>query len=356
MVQVMIVDDEEPVRRMLARLLARENFDCEVAADAAEARALLGKAQFDLVLSDVNMPGESGLAFVKDLLTEYPETAVIMITGLDDPALGRVAIELGAYGYMLKPFHSDEILINIANALRRRALEIQSSTHRERLEHMVQERTTALRSAIDRLQKAEIEVRASREETIRRLSKAAEFRHNETALHIERMSRYCALLARQLGMPAEGVELMRTASAMHDVGKIGTPDSILLKPGKLTPEEFEIMKQHSEIGYRILTGSDSDLLNLAATIAWTHHEKYDGSGYPQGLRGEDIPMEGRVCAIADVFDALTSKRVYKGAMGVEESTAIMRDGRGKHFDPAMLDLFLDALPEVLHIRDHFVDG
>jgi putative two-component system response regulator len=356
MVRVMIVDDEEPVRRTLVRLLSRENFSCTVAADTAEARRLLASSEFELVLSDVNMPGESGLEFVKDLLMEHPDTAVIMITGLDDPALGRVAIDLGAYGYMIKPFHADEILINIANALRRRSLEIQNSNQLGRLEQMVRERTAALSNAVERLQQAEIEVRSSREETIHRLSKAAEFRHNETALHIERMSRYCALLSRLLGMAPGVVELMRTASPMHDVGKIGTPDSILLKPGKLTAEEFEIMKLHSEIGYRILNGSDSELLSAAAVIAWTHHERYDGSGYPRGLRGEQIPLEGRVSAIADVFDALTSKRVYKGAMSVDESVGIMRDGRGTHFDPGMLDLFFDALPEVQSIRAQFVDG
>jgi putative two-component system response regulator len=354
--RVLIVDDEEPVRRTLARLLTREGYVCSVAQSADNARAVLEKGQFELVLSDVNMPGTSGLDFVRDLLGEFPDTAVIMVTGLDDPGIARAAIDLGAYGYILKPFEANEVLINIANALRRRTLEIENRAHRAGLEHLVRERTTALQDAIERLQLAEREVRSSQEETIQRLSKAAEFRDNETAQHIERMSRYCAMIAVRLGMTDERVELIRMASSMHDVGKIGTPDQILLKPGRLTPEEFGIMKQHSEIGYRILAGSDSELLNMAAVIAWTHHEKVDGSGYPRGLGGEDIALEGRIGAIADVFDALTSKRVYKAAMSNEESLAILVEGRGKHFDARLLDLFIEAMPEVIRIKEHYVDG
>ncbi|MBI5534611.1 MAG: response regulator [Deltaproteobacteria bacterium] len=354
--RVLIVDDEEPVRRTLARLLTRESYACTVASSAEAALPLLAGGDFQLVLSDVNMPGVSGLDFVRQVLAHYPDVAVIMVTGLDDPGIARTAIDIGAYGYILKPFEANEVLINITNALRRRTLEIENRGHRERLELMVRERTTALQDAIERLQRAEREVRSSQEETIQRLSKAAEFRDNETAQHIERMSRYCGLLCARLGMPSERAELVRIASSMHDVGKIGTPDQILLKPGRLTPEEFGIMKQHSEIGYRILTGSESELLSMAAVIAWTHHEKVDGSGYPRGIKGVEIPIEGRIAAIADVFDALTSRRVYKAAMSIEESLTILRAGRGTHFDAPPLDMFLESMPEVLKIREQYADG
>ena len=199
------------------------------------------------------------------------------------------------------------------------------------------------------------ELRLAQEEMVERLSIAAEFRDDEAARHVQRMSRYCALIARRAGESGEHTELIRTASVMHDVGKIGIPDSILLKPGKLTPEERRIMEQHSEIGYRILSGARSGILTLAASIAWTHHERVDGTGYPRKIAGDDIPAEGRIAAIADVFDALTSNKVYKKAFPLDQALNIMREGRGTHFDSGLLDLFLDAIDEVVGIQEQFAD-
>lgn len=190
-------------------------------------------------------------------------------------------------------------------------------------------------------------------DTITRLAVAAEYKDIDTAAHIERMSRYSELLARVIGMDEEYVETMRLASPMHDVGKIGIPDAILLKPGKLTDAEFEQMKKHTEIGARILAGSDVPLLQMSERIALAHHEKWDGTGYPRGLRAEEIPVEGRIVALADVFDALTSKRCYKPAFTVEKALEIIREGQGKHFDPQCVDAFLSALGEVLEIKKEF---
>lgn len=352
---ILIVDDEEPIRRMLRRLLERHHYACKVASDATEARRQLEGQDFALILCDVNMPGESGLDLVRHVLREYPHTAAVMITGLDDPQLASIALEQGAYGYIIKPFESNEVLINVSNALRRRRLEIENQAHREHLEQTVLERTAALREAITNLERAERDIRLSREETIQRLALAAEFRDDETARHVQRMSHYCALLARRYGLDEGHCELIRIASPMHDIGKIGTPDSILLKPGKFTPEEFQAISRHPEIGYRILSGSDADLLKLAAVIAWTHHEKYDGSGYPRKLKGETIPLEGRIAAVADAFDALTSRRVYKPAFPVDQAISIMRQGRGKHFDPGLLDTFLDSMDQVLVVKDQYAD-
>jgi cyclic di-GMP phosphodiesterase len=352
---ILIVDDEEPIRRMLSRLLERHHYACKVASDATEARRQLEGQDFALILCDVNMPGESGLDLVRHVLREYPHTAAVMITGLDDPQLASIALEQGAYGYIIKPFESNEVLINVSNALRRRRLEIENQAHREHLEQTVLERTAALREAITNLERAERDIRLSREETIQRLALAAEFRDDETARHVQRMSHYCALLARRYGLDEGHCELIRIASPMHDIGKIGTPDSILLKPGKFTPEEFQAISRHPEIGYRILSGSDADLLKLAAVIAWTHHEKYDGSGYPRKLKGETIPLEGRIAAVADAFDALTSRRVYKPAFPVDQAISILRQGRGKHFDPSLLDTFLDSMDQVLVIKDQYAD-
>lgn len=356
MTKILIVDDEDLIRRMIGRLLRRQGYDCTLAANAAEARVTLGEATFDLVLSDVNMPGESGLDLVRFVFETYSDTATMMVTGVDDPQIADVAMTLGAYGYIIKPFEANEVLINVANALRRRQLEIENRHHREMLEATVAERTKELRDAVERLEAISEEVQVSREETIQRLARAAEFRSDETAFHIRRMSLHCELLARATGMTAAQAELIRIASPMHDIGKIGTPDRILMKKGKLTGDEFEIMKQHAEIGYRILSGSRNEMLELAAKIARTHHEKFDGSGYPFGIVGHEIPLEGRITAIADVFDALMNPRCYKPAFTLERTREIMDEGSGSHFDPELLALFWEHLDKVLAIQHQFKDG
>jgi putative two-component system response regulator len=355
--RILIVDDEETVRKHLSRLLTMHGYDCTAAGDAQEARRHLAHKHFALVLCDVNMPGESGLDLTKHiLLQEYPFTAAVMVTGVDDPLIANIALKIGAYGYIIKPYEANEVLINVANALRRRQLEIDKQSHLDKLEDMIMERTEALRRKIYQLERAQEELRQSREETIQRLALAAEFRDTDTARHLQRMSLYCAVLARRYGIEPERCELIRIASPMHDIGKIGTPDNILLKPGKFSPEEFEIITRHSEMGRHILDGSEADLLKLAATIAWTHHEKFDGTGYPRRLSGEAIPLEGRIAAVADTFDALTTKRVYKPAYSMEQALDVMREGRGKHFDPSLLDTFLNAVDEVLVIKDRFSDA
>lgn len=353
MSQVLVVDDEEYMRRMLGWQLEAGGYTCALAQDAIEARRRLKEEPFELVLCDVNLPGESGLDLVRDILTHYPDTAVVMVTGVDSPEVANIALERGAYGYMIKPFTANEVLIDVANALRRRKLEVQNRIHQEELERLVQERTAALEETLQKLKKAQEEVRLSREETIHRLARVAESRDHDTAQHILRMSRYCELLARRLNLNEERCELIRLASPMHDIGKVGLPDQVLQKAGRLTPEEIRIMRQHAEIGYQILSDSDVELLKVAAVIALTHHERVDGTGYPRGLRGQEIPLEGRIAAIADVFDAMTNKRIYKPAYPLDQAIEIMRQGKGTQFDPALLDLFLDSLPEIQEIMRRF---
>ncbi len=352
---ILIVDDEEPIRRLLGYLLQPHGYQVTLAGEAREARQRMESGTFAMVLCDVNMPGESGMDLIRHILTQYPSTAVIMITGLDSPVLANAALDMGAFGYIIKPFEANEVLINVANALRRRKLEIENSMHRENLEEVVRTRTIALQQALEWLERSEKELRLSREETIQRLAIAAEYRDSSTAQHIQRMSHYCELLARRYGLSPERCDLIRTASPMHDIGKIGTPDHVLLKPGKFTPEEFKVITQHTEIGYRILAGSDSELLKVAALIAWTHHERYDGSGYPRGLKGQDIPLEGRITAIADNFDAITTERVYKPAYDFDHAKQLMLNERGKHFDPDLLDIFFDSMVDVQRIYDQFAD-
>jgi putative two-component system response regulator len=352
---ILIVDDEEPIRRLLGYLLEPHGYHVTLAGESREARQHLEKTSYALVLCDVNMPGESGMDLVRHILAQYSTTAVIMITGLDSPVLANAALDMGAFGYVIKPFEANEVLINVANALRRRKLEIENGMHRENLEEIVRTRTIALQQALEWLERSEKELRLSREETIQRLAIAAEFRDSSTAQHIQRMSHYCELLARRYGLSPDRCDLIRTASPMHDIGKIGTPDHVLLKPGKFTPEEFKVIAQHTEIGYRILAGSDSELLKIAALIAWTHHERYDGTGYPRGLKGEDIPLEGRITAIADNFDALTTQRVYKPAYDFDHAKELMLKERGTHFDPDLLDIFFASMDDIKRIYDQFTD-
>src|ERR687897_1770399 len=348
--RILIVDDEDQIRTLLARLLSAHGYECLAAESAAAARRVLNDTDVALVLSDVNMPGESGIDFSREVLAQYPDTAVVMVTGMDDRRYAEVAIELGAYGYVLKPFKPNELIINVGNALRRRALEIENRSHRERLEQTVHDRTAALRDTIAQLESSDSELRRLREETIRRLSWAAEFRNQETGEHIVRMSLYCNLLAKLAGLDSDAAEMVRIAAPMHDVGKIGIPDQILLKPGRLTDDERRVMEAHTEMGYGILAGSGVELLDLAAMMALTHHERIDGTGYPGGLVGDAIPIEGRITAVADVFDALTSDRVYRPAFQVEEAREMMEKERGTQFDADLLDLFFGSFDDVLAIR------
>ena len=344
---VLVVDDEIELQRSVARILERAGYECLTAGSATEALSLLAETHIPLVLTDMNMPGDSGLVLLGDIRDAFPSTATIMIAGEDSAQLAELALDVGAYGYLVKPFRPTELVINVSNAFRRRSLELQERTHRQRLEEMIRERTSNLWTALQSLEKREKDLRVSREATIERLTVAAGFRDDETACHIQRMSRYCGLLSTWAGLDHERSEMMRTASVMHDVGKIGIPDSILLKPGKLTPDEYAYMQQHADFGYRILSGGKSELLDLAATIARTHHEKCDGSGYPRGLKRDDIPLEGRIAAVADVFDALTTNRIYRKAFTLPEAVQIMKEGKGSHFDAELLDLFLANLDEVV---------
>ncbi len=224
-----------------------------------------------------------------------------------------------------------------------------------RLEEMVRTRTGEMWNYVSELEKAQRDMRLLQEETVQRLSLLAEFRDDETPRHVQRMSHYCALIADLYGMDPDRCEHIRVASALHDVGKIGVPDHILMKPGPLDDDEWVVMRRHCEIGHRILSGSKSEALILAATIALTHHERIDGSGYPQGLSGEDIPIEGRIAAIADVFDSLTTDKVYRPAKTMNEAVEILIYGRGLHFDPTLLDLFLSEKGRILGIKERFAD-
>ena len=347
---ILVVDDDDAIRRVMLRTLQREGYPCLGAASADEARSILTEQDVALMLTDMNMPGESGLELLR-WAADRSGIATLMVTGEDDPALGREALDLGAYGYLIKPVRQTELLISVVNALRRRQLEEENLAHRQGLEVKVRERAAGLWEALQDLERTRQDLRQSQEDTINKLSIAAEFRDDETARHIHRMSRYCALLFGKTGADDEDVETLRLASIMHDVGKIGVPDAILQKPGRLDDDERRIMEAHAEYGFQILAGSDSQLLQCASVIAASHHERFDGNGYPNHLAREEIPIAGRIAAIADVFDALTTDRIYRRAFELIEAIGIMKQGRGTQFDPDLFDVFLDSLDEVLRFKE-----
>jgi putative two-component system response regulator len=341
--RILVVDDELTIRESLCRLLRGKGYYCEMASDAFEARRLLDAHAFELMLCDVNMPGESGFSLLSHVSVAHPDTAVIMVTAVDSPAAAEPAAQNGAYGYIIKPFDMNSILINVVGALQRRAGTLRQLARQTELELDVGRRGEELADALAHLALEGKALTESHQETLLRLALAAEWRDPVTGDHLNRMSGYSARLANLVGMDSAKIDDFRLASQMHDIGKIGLPDAILLKAGIYTDEERLIMQQHPGIGFKMLSGSDSPLLQLSAVVALNHHERFDGTGYPNGLSGEEIPLVGRIVAVADVYDALRSERPYKVAFSKERSLEIMREGRGSHFDPDLADLFIQEM-------------
>lgn len=343
-----LVLDDEPAARAVAGRILESRYDVEFAADTTEARGkLLGVV--DLLLCDINLPGESGMDLVRGVLSrEDHDVVVVMVTGEDSPELAERTFEMGAYGYLVKPYRRGDLLITVSNALRRRQLEQQTMAFQRELEQDVAMKSLETERMRLLLRRSEESLERSRLETVHKLSLAVEMRDQVTGHHLSRMGSYCEELCRRLELSDEICDPIALAGQMHDIGKVAVPDHILLKTGQLSAGERAQMETHAEIGKQILQGSESPLLLLAESIAWTHHEKVDGSGYPRGLRGEEIPIEGRIAAVADVFDALTRDRPYREAMPLEEAIEVMSKGRGTHFDAEVLDAFLGKIPvEVL---------
>jgi putative two-component system response regulator len=353
--ELLIGDDDDALRRWEERVVRDQGYSCDGAGDAPAVRRRLAQSSYDLALLDVNMPGESGMELLTHIRSSHPEVAVMMVTGEDSTELALSAIEQGACGYLIKPVAAGELLINVANALHRRRGEIQNQRLVQMLRASADESGHRLEEALQDLELSETKVWVSQAETIFRLARMVEFRDEETGHHLNRMSCYCEILARRMGFSEEHCERIRLASQLHDVGKVAVPDSILLKRGKLGVEEFEAIKGHADKGFQMLSGSASEVVQLGAVIALTHHEHWDGGGYPRGLAGADIPAEGRIAAVADVFDALTSDRVYRAALPVRSARRMMQEERGSHFDPEMLDAFMGALDEVEAIRRAYAD-
>lgn len=341
---LMIVDDEPSNLKLMDKMLRSQGYEnLALIQDPREVLPACAVQMPDLILLDLNMPHLDGFAVIEQLQQQFPQSLppILVLTAQQGFEHRLRALSNGARDYLTKPFDRAEMLARVRNLIEAQLFNKYMRDQNAVLEDMVRQRTR--------------ELRETRLEVVRRLGRAAEFRDNETGFHILRMSHSSVLLARAIGWDEEQCDLLLHASPMHDVGKIGIPDRILLKPGKLDPDEWEVMKTHTTMGAHILEGEHSPLLVLAREIALSHHEKWDGSGYPYGLKAKDIPIAGRIVALADVFDALTSERVYKKAWTIEAALDFIERNSGTHFDPVLVQHFTRLLPQILAIRTRYAE-
>lgn len=346
--RILVVDDENAICQVIQDYLTLRRFEVSTAGNFDDAVAQLATANFDILLSDIRMPGKSGTDLLRHVRRHHPNTATILFTGYADIGIAVSSMQEGAYDFILKPIHLEQVHMSIHNALEKRALKEEVRRYQRGLEELVEKRTKELREALRLVEAANLD-------TVTRLSRAAEMRDDETGNHVLRIRSYSAALAREMGMSGDEVGKLYVASSMHDVGKIGIPDHILLKPGRLDVEELATMKTHSLIGARILADAESPMLQVAQVVARSHHEKWDGSGYPDGLKGDAIPLEGRIVALADVWDALTTRRCYKPAFSLESSKDIIFKSSGTHFDPDVVSAFRRVQEEFHDIFAEFRD-
>ncbi|MFO7749406.1 MAG: response regulator [Desulfobacteraceae bacterium] len=342
--RILIIDDSQVNLDLLEGIVTSAGYTSVLTlSDPREAGTVYQAFQPHVVMLDLSMPYLDGFQ-VMALLQEIEKDSyipVMVLTAFQDRQTRKSALECGAQDFLSKPFDNLEVLTRLRNMIRVRLLHNQTQNQNIILEEKVKLRT--------------MELEKTRLEIIYRLGQAAEYRDTETGAHIIRMSRMCKVLGELAGMNEKEVDLLVNASPMHDVGKIGVPDSVLLKSGRLTPEEWQIMTQHTVIGGTLLEGLDDDLMVLARGIALTHHEKWDGTGYPSGLKKESIPFCGRIAGLVDVFDALTSRRPYKDPYPAEKAFEIISRGRGTHFDPELVDLFFQNKEHFIKIKEEFSD-
>jgi len=345
--KILIVDDYEINILILIEALSSYS-KISVSQDSKIAFDSLSYSFPDIILLDISMPYMSGLDICKYVKNnkDTNDIPVIFITSEQDPLTLNKAFELGAVDYIKKPFDIIEVNARLRTHLKLKIAEKKLKEYNTKLEIKVAERTK-------KLEEKNIELNEVKRETIFRLCLAAELRDTDTGNHIKRIQAYTELIALKCGMSQEDAVQLGLASSMHDLGKIGISDHILLKPGKLTPEEFEIMKQHTVIGARALADGKSDLLRVAHIVALSHHERWDGKGYPQGLSGANIPIEARIVGLVDVFDALLSRRSYKDSFSVDDAVSIIISEKDKHFDSKLVDVFIAYLDEILIIKDLF---
>ena len=334
--RILIVDDEEPIRDFVSAMLSSANYICEQAASGREALALLDSGEeFSLMLSDLMMPGMDGTVLLESSKERFPDMPVIMVTAVTDISVALGAIRNGAYDYLLKPFEREQLLATVRRALENRRLKLENRNYQTHLEAMVTSRTEQLKQAIDRLER-------SYDITLEALGNALDLKDAETEGHSKRVTAYTIAIARAMALGADQIRVIARGAFLHDIGKMAIPDEILRKPGPLDPEQKAIMQEHCYRGYQILRRIP--FLTDAAEIVYAHQEKFDGTGYPRGLKGEQIPLGARIFSIADTLDAMTSDRPYRARLPFSAAREEIERWSGRQFDPAMVKVFLN-MPE-----------
>ncbi len=342
---ILVVDDNPVNIQVIEKILLNDGYhNVDSTTDPTKVQDMYRAKMYDLVLLDIHMPELSGFDVMAQLTQDYPDDylPILILTADQCEDTKNIALSSGAKDFINKPFERLEVLLRVRNILEVRLLHKQVIKSNHELENRVLERTQQIYDTQVNL--------------IRCLGKAAEYRDNETGMHVIRLGESAACLARQIGLTEKQCEILRHASPMHDIGKIAIPDRILLKQGHLTPDEWHLMQKHAELGVEILSDQESELFEVAALLALTHHEKWDGTGYPRGLRGEEIPIYARIVSVCDVFDALLSSRPYKAPWEVSQSVGYIRDNANVAFDPDVVRCFEEVLDEILQIRDQYPDN
>ncbi len=347
--RILVVDDEILNLKLISAMLKPQGYEVLTAGDGQDCLAKVRENPPDLILLDIMMPNMDGFEVVAELKKQesFSRIPIVMVTALQDVNDRVRALEVGADDFLTKPVERMELRARVRSLLKVKAYNDHMHNYRQELENEVARQTMELTTANKRIMEAHTRLRESSLEAIFRLSRAAEYKDGDTAQHLLNIGHLSAFLAEKMGLNKVTVERILYASIMHDIGKIGIPDHILTKNGPLNDSEWVLMKKHTIFGAQILKDSKSSFLQLGEIIAMTHHEKWDGSGYPNGLAGREIPLAGRIVAVADVFDSLMSKRHYKPALSLERTLDIIKEGRGSHFDPAVVDIFLDNIEHVI---------
>jgi len=336
--RILVVDDEDSIREIVSSMLSSANYQCRQAASGLEALALLDSGEeFELMLSDLMMAGLDGIGLLEKTKERYPDMPVVMVTAVHDISVALTAIRNGAYDYLLKPFEREQLLNTVRRALENRRLKLENRAYQTNLEALVQQRTEQLRQALGNLEN-------SYDITLEALGDALDLRDAETEGHSKRVTAYTIAIARAMNVPKEQIDVIARGAFLHDIGKMAIPDDILRKPGALTPDQVTIMKEHAFLGYKML--QKIPFLQEASEIVYSHQEKFDGSGYPRGLKGEQIPLGARIFSIADTLDAIMSDRPYRPARPFPVAKKEIEAWSGRQFDPSIVSVFVD-IPDQL---------
>jgi putative nucleotidyltransferase with HDIG domain len=330
---ILVVDDEEPIREIVATMLTNAGYACKQAASGMEALAVLTSGEdFELMLSDLMMADLDGLGLLERTKEKYPDMPVVMVTAVHDISVALDAIRNGAWDYVLKPFEREQLLNTVSRALENRRLKVENRNYQMNLESLIQARTDQLQATLE-------ELKRSYDITLEVLGKALDYKDGETENHSKRVTAYTMAIASRMGIPKEQIEVIARGAFLHDIGKMAIPDNILNKPGKLTEDEVTVMREHCYLGYKLV--QKIPVLREAAEIVYSHQERFDGTGYPRGLRGPDIPLGARIFSVADTFDAITSDRPYRPKQTMQAARAEIKRCSGSQFDPEVVEIFLE---------------